>query len=144
MRYPAGFLKPFKVCGGYPIGKCSGRLRLACLPGFHVGTTRGKFEIGCAKARPRKRTETHVGVEVGFAFTGGGLLVHSCDEWPCAVCRPSQIAESRAYCICLSCAYAIVAAASAGQQGARALLDDISDALGQLEAEHIDTRMYAN
>jgi len=71
---------------------------------------------------------------VDFALTEGGLLVHSCDEWPCAVCRPSQISESRAYCLCLNCAYAIVAAASAGEQDARSLLDEISDALFQLEA----------
>ena len=81
---------------------------------------------------------------VDFAMTPGGLLVHSCDDWPCAVCRPSQISESRAYCLCLSCAYAIVAAASAGEQGARALLDEISDALSLLEAQQPEPRMMAN
>jgi len=79
---------------------------------------------------------------VDFAMTPGGLLVHSCDEWPCAVCRPSQIAESRAYCLCLNCSYAIMAAASAGEQGARALLDEISDALSMLEAQQ--PRVLAN
>jgi hypothetical protein len=77
-------------------------------------------------------------------MTPGGLLVHSCDEWPCAVCRPSQISESRAYCLCLNCAYAIVAAASAGEQGARALLDEISDALSLLEAQQPEPRLPAN
>jgi hypothetical protein len=81
---------------------------------------------------------------VDFAMTPGGLLVHSCREWPCAVCRPTQILESRAYCLCLSCAYAVVAAASAGQSGARALLGEISDALSLLEAQQLDTRMPAN
>jgi hypothetical protein len=85
-----------------------------------------------------------LGVIVDFAMTPGGLLVHSSDNWPCAVCRPSQIAESRAYCICLNCAYAIVAAASAGQPGARALLDEISDALSLLEAQQFEPRMQAN
>ena len=77
-------------------------------------------------------------------MTAGGLLVHSFEEWPCAICRPSQILESRAYCLCLNCAYAVVAAASAGQQGARALLDEISDALSLLEAQQPEPRLLAN
>jgi hypothetical protein len=52
--------------------------------------------------------------------------------------------ESRAYCLCLNCAYAIVAAASAGEQGARALLDEISVALSLLEAQQPEPRMLAN
>lgn len=79
-----------------------------------------------------------------FTLTPGGLLVHACDEWPCAVCRPSQISESRAYCLCLNCAYAVMAAASAGEPDARALLDDISDALSQFEAEVAAPRMLVN
>ncbi|HXW13362.1 MAG TPA: hypothetical protein VEN79_02540 [Terriglobia bacterium] len=79
-----------------------------------------------------------------FAMTSGGLLVHSCEDWPCAVCRPSLISESRAYCLCLNCAYGIVAAASAGEPGARALLDEISDALSQLEALQEEPRLPAN
>ncbi len=77
-------------------------------------------------------------------MTPGGLLVHSCAEWPCAVCRPSQISESRSYCLCLNCAYAIVAAASAGEPGARALLDEISDALSLLQAQHFEQRLLSN
>ena len=77
-------------------------------------------------------------------MTQGGLLVHSCDDWPCAVCRPGRISESRAYCLCLNCAYGIVAAASAGEQDARALLDEISDALSQLEAHQEEPRLLAN
>ncbi len=79
-----------------------------------------------------------------FALTPGGLLVHSCEDWPCAVCRPSQITESRAYCICLHCAYAIMAAASAGEQDARALLDEISEALSQLHADQAESSISAN
>ena len=79
-----------------------------------------------------------------FAMTSGGLLVHSCEDWPCAVCRPSKIVESRAYCLCLNCAYGIVAAASAGEQDARALLDEISDALSLLEAQQPEPRLPAN
>ncbi len=79
-----------------------------------------------------------------FALTQGGLLVHSCDDWPCAVCRPRQISDSRGYCLCLNCAYAIVAAASAGEQDARSLLDEISDALYQMEALQSVPRMLLN
>ncbi len=79
-----------------------------------------------------------------FALTSGGLLVHSCAEWPCAICRPGQISESRAYCLCLNCSYALVAAASAGEKGARAMLDEISDALSQLEARQPDPHLTAN
>jgi hypothetical protein len=81
---------------------------------------------------------------VDFAVTTGGMLVHSCEDWPCAVCRPGQITESRAYCLCLNCAYGIVVAASAGEPDARALLDEISDALGQFEAGERESRVFAN
>jgi hypothetical protein len=84
------------------------------------------------------------GFTMDYAMTEGGLLVHSCDDWPCAVCRPSEISESRAYCLCLNCAYGIVAAASAGEKGARSLLDEISDALYELEAKQPEPRMTAN
>lgn len=77
-------------------------------------------------------------------MTPGGLLVHSCQEWPCAVCRPGEILESRAYCLCLNCAHTLVAAAGAGQPGARALLDELSDALGLLEAPRFDSPVYTN
>lgn len=81
---------------------------------------------------------------VDFAMTPGGLLVHSNEDWPCAVCRPSQISESRAYCLCLNCAYTVVAAASAGELGARALLDEISDALSMLEAQQTEPPLPVN
>ena len=77
-------------------------------------------------------------------MTPGGLLVHCCDDWPCAACRPRAITESRAYCLCINCAYGIVAAASAGEQGARALLDEISIALSLLEAQQEEPRLVAN
>ncbi|HTS68149.1 MAG TPA: hypothetical protein VMO17_04130 [Terriglobia bacterium] len=79
-----------------------------------------------------------------FALTPGGLLVHLSEDWPCAVCRPGPISESRAYCLCLNCAYAIVAAASAGEQGSRALLDEISDALCMLADRLPETSLPAN
>ena len=79
-----------------------------------------------------------------FAVTPGGLLVHSDPDWPCAVCRPGEISESRGYCLCLNCAYAILAAASAGEAGARALLDEISEALSLLEAQQLEPRVLAN
>ncbi len=85
-----------------------------------------------------------MGDKVDFALTPGGLLVHSCDDWPCAVCRPNSISESRAYCLCLNCAYGLVAAASAGQSGARAMLDEISDALSLLKAQEPECRLLGN
>ena len=84
------------------------------------------------------------GITVDFAMTPGGLLVHSCENWPCAVCRPSLISESRAYCLCLHCANAIVVAASAGEPDARALLDEISDALSLLAAQQYELRLPAD
>ena len=81
---------------------------------------------------------------VDFALTEGGLLVHSNEDWPCAVCRPGSITETRSYCLCLSCAYTIVAAAGAGEQDARALLDEISDALSLLEAQQPAPRSAGN
>ena len=103
-------------------------------------------DIRYGKVAARLLSGWRVGREctVDFAMTPGGLLVHSCQEWPCAVCRPSEIAESRAYCLCINCAYAIVAAASAGEQGARALLDEISDALSLLAAQQTQPAVPAN
>ena len=79
-----------------------------------------------------------------FAMTPGGLLVHCREDWPCALCRPGHISEGRGYCLCLSCAYGIVAAASAGEQGARALLDEVTDALSLLEAQQPEAGLMAN
>ncbi len=90
---------------------------------------------------PDRRTE---GDALDFAMTPGGLLVHSCEEWPCAVCRPGQISESRAYCLCLNCSYALMAAASAGEKDARAMLDEISEALSLLQAQQPELHMMAN
>ena len=89
-------------------------------------------------------SEAGLGGTVDFAMTPGGLLVHSNGDWPCAVCRPSEISESRAFCLCLNCAYAVMAAASAGDQSARALLDDISIALSLLQSQDVVTGVAAN
>jgi hypothetical protein len=81
---------------------------------------------------------------VDFVFARRGLLVHSYEQWPCAVYRPSQISESRAYCLRLNCAFAVMAADGAGEQGACAMLDKISDALCQLEAQQPGPRLPAD
>ncbi len=68
-----------------------------------------------------------------FALSPNGLLVHDRKDWPCAICRPEKISDSWGYCLCLDCAHGLVAAAGAGYEGARALLDDVTDALATLE-----------
>ena len=68
-----------------------------------------------------------------YAMSQGGLLVHSRGDWPCAICRPRDTGEDLGFCICLRCARAIITAAEAGMEGARALLDDVTDALLRLE-----------
>ncbi len=71
-----------------------------------------------------------------FAMSPGGLMIHAREDWPCAVCRSDRVLEGVGYTLCIDCAYAIVAAAGAGQADARELLDDITDALSILEAQH--------
>jgi hypothetical protein len=62
-----------------------------------------------------------------FAMSLGEPVIHTRRDWPCAVCRPCGISAGRGYCLCLDCAYVVVAAAGAGGEGAQALLDDITD-----------------
>jgi hypothetical protein len=64
-----------------------------------------------------------------YVMSPGGLLVHTREDWPCAVCRPGEIMEGRGYCLCMECAHSVIVAAGAGVEDARALLDDITDAL---------------
>lgn len=68
-----------------------------------------------------------------YAVSMGGLVVHSRQDWPCAVCRPWEILETRHFALCRRCAHGLLTAAQAGSQGARDLLDDLTDALGILE-----------
>jgi hypothetical protein len=70
---------------------------------------------------------------VDYATSPGGLMVHSRSDWPCAGCRPNLISEGRGFCLCVKCAHGIISAAEAGSEGARALLDDVTDALLLLE-----------
>ncbi len=79
-----------------------------------------------------------------FALSSGGLMVHSRKDWPCAVCRPQAIFESPGYCLCVKCAHGVMAAAGAGVEGARALLDEITDALVLLEGQGAEARLAAN
>ncbi len=69
-----------------------------------------------------------------YAMSPGGLMVHSRNDWPCAACRPHTISDSRGFCLCVKCAHGLISAAEAGLDGARALLDEITDALVLLEA----------
>jgi hypothetical protein len=79
-----------------------------------------------------------------FVMSPGGLLLHARQDWPCAICRSDVISESHGYCLCRDCAYAIVRAAEAGEAGARALLDDITDALSLLEAQRLESHLVTN
>ncbi len=79
-----------------------------------------------------------------YAISPHGLLVHDRNEWPCSSCRPDRVLESRGICLCVRCAHGIVAAAGAGAEGARDLLDDVTDALAILEACVLEKRVAAN
>lgn len=70
-----------------------------------------------------------------YALLRGGLLVHSRKDWPCAVCRPEGTSGRPGHCLCLQCARTAMAAAGVGLEGARDLLDDITDALVLLEPQ---------
>ena len=68
-----------------------------------------------------------------YAMSLNGLTVHSREDWPCAVCRPAGCSEGRGFCLCSQCAQGMIFAAEAGVEDARALLDDVTDALAMLE-----------
>ncbi len=68
-----------------------------------------------------------------YATSSGGLMVHSRSDWPCASCRPNLISDSLGFCLCVKCAHGVISAAEAGSESARALLDDVTDALVLLE-----------
>jgi hypothetical protein len=79
-----------------------------------------------------------------YALSRNGLLVHDRDDWPCAVCRPEGIVGHDDYCLCLNCAHMAVAAAGVGIGEARAILDDLTDALIVLEPQVQNTYSVAN
>ena len=68
-----------------------------------------------------------------YAMSPGGLTVHTRQDWPCAVCRPNRISEGKGFWLCAHCAHGMIFAAEAGVEDARALLDDVTDALALLE-----------
>ena len=70
-----------------------------------------------------------------YAMSPGGLMVHSRQDWPCACCRPHDVADRRGLCLCLKCARGLIQAVEAGVEGVRALLDDITDALTLLQGD---------
>jgi hypothetical protein len=70
-----------------------------------------------------------------YAMSPGGLMVHSRNDWPCACCRPHDVADCRGFCLCLQCARKLLRATEAGVESVRALLDDITDALTLLQSE---------
>jgi hypothetical protein len=72
---------------------------------------------------------------MGYALSPGGLLVHDRKDWPCAICRPDSVSDRTGHCLCIECAHAAMAAAGVGAPDARALLDDLTDALVLLEPQ---------
>lgn len=68
-----------------------------------------------------------------YAMSPSGLTVHSRKDWPCANCRPTGCYEGRGFWLCANCAQGMIVAAGAGVEGARDLLDDVTDALAMLE-----------
>lgn len=79
-----------------------------------------------------------------YTVSPGGLLVHSRGDWPCALCRPQDTSERRGFWLCVRCAHSVISATEAGVDGARALLDDITDALVLLESPNLETQLPAN
>ena len=68
-----------------------------------------------------------------YGMSTNGLTVHSRKDWPCANCRPAGCFEGRGFWLCAHCAQGMIHAAEAGVEDARALLDDVTDALAMLE-----------
>jgi hypothetical protein len=79
-----------------------------------------------------------------YILTAGGLLVHARKDWPCAVCRPEGAWDEYGSCLCVDCACAQVAAAEAGLESARAMLGDLTDALGQISARSFQASLRPN
>jgi hypothetical protein len=79
-----------------------------------------------------------------FALSGNGLMVHDRQDWPCAVCRPERIADSRGYCICVRCARRVMTAVWAGAEDARALLAALTEALAVLEPQVLPRQLAVN
>jgi hypothetical protein len=71
---------------------------------------------------------------VDYTVSLVGLLVHVRGDWPCAVCRPFEISQRPTRCLCLDCAYALLAVAGAQEEGAHALLGEITEDVGFLAA----------
>jgi hypothetical protein len=79
-----------------------------------------------------------------YVLSQNGLLVHDRKDWPCAVCRPEGIVERDGFCLCLDCAHTAMAAAGVGVGEARALLDDLTEALVVLEPQVHPSHTAAN
>lgn len=79
-----------------------------------------------------------------FVKSARSLGVGSREDWPCAVCRPRKVVESRACCLCLDCVRAMMVAADAGAEEARALLAEITAGLNLLEAHQAGAKLAAN
>ena len=79
-----------------------------------------------------------------YVMAPSGLMVHNHEDWPCAVCRPNQNSEGRGFWLCAHCANGMIFAVEAGVEDARALLEDVTDALALLEVQTTLGRTPAN
>jgi hypothetical protein len=79
-----------------------------------------------------------------YAMSPGGLMVHSREDWPCACCRPHDVADGHGFCLCVKCARGVVQRVAAGFEGLRGLLDDITDALTLLQGERFMPSLAVN
>lgn len=70
---------------------------------------------------------------MSYYISPHGLLVHDRADWPCAACHPENTSDRQAWYLCVECAQKMLTAAGAGMKEARALMDDVTDALGFFE-----------
>jgi len=70
---------------------------------------------------------------MSYYISPQGLLVHNRPDWPCAVCHPEGTSDRQAWYLCVGCAQEMLAAAGAGLDEARALMDDVTEALAFFE-----------
>jgi hypothetical protein len=77
---------------------------------------------------------------MSYYISPHGLLVHDRADWPCAACHPDHSSDRQAWYLCIDCAQEMLTAAAAGMSEARALMDDVTDALAFFE---VNTQMSA-
>jgi len=70
-----------------------------------------------------------------FVVTRAGVMVHSQDQWPCAVCRPQDTIESGGAFLCLGCAHHLIEGAARDLDDERSGVSEVADAIALLECK---------